>query len=783
MNGKKPYTLIGLAVLFGVLLPAITLVLELTYGMCSDIFFNPIPTVWHAMFVALVPIVNLLGCIILCKPEKNGLMKAFFYLVPVSIAVSLYYTMIFLVMTPFAVMGIIVFGIGLLPLSPHFSLLFNLLLRRRAKINAEALGCPVPRLWPIILVMVGIILITESRMFAVYYGLDAANSSDAKERNRGLRILRVCATEDDLLNLCYRTPSPVMSLSSFAYNMGQPLPVENVRTIFYRITGQPFNSIRPPVMKGLRGSVLVDPDEWDFDQGGEMVGGIVKGLGLSQSRIDGIVNADAGTAYIEWIMEFKNDSNREREARAQIVLPPGAVVSRLTLWINGEEREAAFGGRAQTREAYQKVVVRRRDPVLVTTCGPDKVMLQCFPVPSGQTMKTKIGVTIPLYITESNRAVVILPKYAERNFRVDADFKHALWVEGNKDLKAVTEAGELSSDSGKNVLRGDIKDKVLEKGFVIGMDRSLAVNKSWSEDVKAKDGKVILQEIIEVPANTSNRIVVVVDGSLRMAQYSQALAKSITKIDPGRIAGVLIASDDVVELMKGKDVKQAILDFKYQGGCDNMPALSKAWDLLGGNKESLIIWIHATQPVDFNTTEPVIQKWQRGGGPAICDLQLGSGPNKTIEKLSNIVPFREIPNMGDYEADIGNVCGRVNSVISYKYRWSRCDGPQADAVKGNDHIVRLWAKDEIESKAKSIKQADKDEAVRQAKLYQLVTTMSGAVVLENKQQYDEAGLEAVNPESVPYVTPEPSTIVLIIIGALLLLYVRWRKRKLAYNIA
>ena len=39
-------------------------------------------------------------------------------------------------------------------------------------------------------------------------------------------------------------------------------------------------------------------------------------------------------------------------ARSRTVLAgTGAVVSRVTLWINGEERETAFGGRAQVREA------------------------------------------------------------------------------------------------------------------------------------------------------------------------------------------------------------------------------------------------------------------------------------------------------------------------------------------------------------------------------------------------------------------------------------------------
>jgi hypothetical protein len=92
------------------------------------------------------------------------------------------------------------------------------------------------------------------------------------------------------------------------------------------------------------------------------------------------VDADGGVGYMEWTLIFRNDSDRQREARAEVQLPPGGVVSRLTLWVNGEEREAAFAGRGQVREAYQKVAIQqRRDPVLVTTAGRDRVLDPMLP--------------------------------------------------------------------------------------------------------------------------------------------------------------------------------------------------------------------------------------------------------------------------------------------------------------------------------------------------------------------------------------------------------------------
>jgi hypothetical protein len=79
------------------------------------------------------------------------------------------------------------------------------------------------------------------------------------------------------------------------------------------------------------------------------------------------------------------------------------------LWVNGEEREAAFAGRSQTREAYQKVAIQqRRDPVLVTTAGPDRVQMQCFPVPpNGGLMKIRIGITAPKHVPVFRKEVYI----------------------------------------------------------------------------------------------------------------------------------------------------------------------------------------------------------------------------------------------------------------------------------------------------------------------------------------------------------------------------------------
>ena len=69
-------------------------------------------------------------------------------------------------------------------------------------------------------------------------------------------------------------------------------------------------------------------------------------------------------------MVCKTQARNPHEARCQIRLPRGGHVTRLTLWVNGEPREAAFNAVSKVKSAYKAVAVveqdrpvRRREPV------------------------------------------------------------------------------------------------------------------------------------------------------------------------------------------------------------------------------------------------------------------------------------------------------------------------------------------------------------------------------------------------------------------------------------
>jgi hypothetical protein len=72
--------------------------------------------------------------------------------------------------------------------------------------------------------------------------------------------------------------------------------------------------------------------------------------------------------------------------------------------------------------------------------------------------------------------------------------------------------------------------------------------------------------------------------------------------------------------------------------------------------------------------------------------------------------------------------------------------------------------------------SNRSAAVALATQYRLVTPVSGAVVLETKQQYDESRLTPVSQATVPTV-PEPHEWALALIACAALGWLVWQKRR------
>ncbi len=92
----------------------------------------------------------------------------------------------------------------------------------------------------------------------------------------------------------------------------------------------------------------------------------------------------------------------------------------------------------------------------------------------------------------------------------------------------------------------------------------------------------------------------------------------------------------------------------------------------------------------------------------------------------------------------------------------------------------MWALSQVDL----LRQGSSDDvasATTLATRYQLVTPVSGAVVLETALEYDAAGLEPVDAASVPTV-PEPEVWALMLVAAAMLLWMA-RRRTSALRVA
>jgi len=794
-----------LSVFFGVVLPIVTLLFEIFCGLCASVSFDPIPTVWHILLVALVPVANISAIVALRSGDFRHA-RLLLWMNGVAAGVSLCYAVAFLPFTPFAVMALAFCGAGLIPLTPLISMIATLVLRRKlCKQMSAADTSAGPGFGVCFSVALAALLLLELPEIIVYIGAKMALKQSTQVD--GLQMLRTYGDSGHLLRLCYRMDRPLSprvlldgALSYLNMPRLREITPEQGQMLYYRVTGTPYNAVEPPDMRGVLGKSvgsLRDNNEFDFSQGGDAVAAPLRGLSLEQSRIQGSIDAESGTSYTEWTLVFRNDSDVQREARAQVTLPPGGVVSRLTLWINDQEREAAYSGKSKVQEAYRKIVQKRRDPVLVTTSGRDLVLVQCFPVPpNGGIMRTRIGITAPLALESLTGGVVRLPYFVERNFDIRDQVICPVSIQADSPLVPVLNNNSMycsSASNGLYNLQGSLGKSGITAPFSFRLNCPQVSLTKLAKDTVARDNAIVRQVIVEEPVSAPSNVIIVIDGSRRMAEHRERLARFIRNLPDHLKCSVIIAGDEAEELcplqgLTGKlreYIAERIKAASFEGGCDNVPALKRAVEMLDGGSAGAVIWLNTTQPVEFSTNEEMFKSISCGKkAVSFYQLQFDSGPNVAARKMEEVTNAVLIPNFGNLDRALLRVSEIISGdAKSFRFkRWRESAGVEACTGKGDvSQLVRLWAYDEILKLAASGHEPDLSSAVKLAQAYHLVTPVSGAVVLETEEQYREAGLTPVeaNLGCAVVAVPEPETWALLLIGIIVTLLGCSRRRRYA----
>lgn len=398
-------------------------------------------------------------------------------------------------------------------------------------------------------------------------------------------------------------------------------------------------------------------------------------------------------------------------------------------------------------------------------------MMQCFPVPpNGGEMKVRIGITAPLVSESDEQTALRLPYFCERNFDVPDETRHSVWVESKRPLRVANPSLKLDrAKSGVFAVRGTLSNAELsEEETAIGSFWGLLLP-TWTEDLLNPERYLILQ-MPGAEDNPPQRVVFVVDGSRAMSDCLPEIADAFLKLPQGIEFSLIFAGDEVVEL-SAEQLRKA----KCIGGSDNTAALIRAWDVAAEKDNSAIVWIHGPQPILLGTADELVQRWERRpDGPVLYDLQAQHGPNRITEKLDGLQAVKSVPRLGNLGSDLERLFSSwVDAPLPLRReRLERTSVSVVGFKPTSSHLARLWARDEA---LRLLAERKRDDAIKLAAAYHLVTPVTGAVVLETQEQYQRAGLQPVNANSVPTI-PEPETWVLMVVVGIVLIWAVYRRK-------
>lgn len=751
-------------VIFGIILPIITLLVELTSKFCAETLLNPIPTYNHAFLIFLVPLFNLLIFSKFNEDKITTLSKNSWIILfsGITISISFYYSLLFLPFSLVAIFAIVFMGLGFLPLSPFLSFISSLICTYTLiKKSDKSISSNLIKISFGALIGFIIIFLIELQCLVTNYAMIILDRHDHERKIEGLELLRKYGDLEKIKRSYYtyhpETSDIIMTV------LGYPKPYYvDISKIYYFLTGEFLQSNRFDSFTERLPNQL----------GSSKIGLPQPQLYLSNSNLDVISNPEKGYYYTEWTINFKNKAIFNQESRAEIRLPENSVVSKASLWVNGIEKQAVFAGKKEVTQAYQKIVNKSRDPLLVNYSGQDRILIQCFPVPANDgEIKIRLGITSSF--NNDRKQEIVLPKFIATNFNIEDKTKHNFMLESKTSLTSKPNF-DLSKENNVYNLSASLSNSQLEEKLDIYHNENVTKKDIFIDPINNKN---IIKTIFKKDSEKVDNIIFAIDPSIEVSKNFKDLAENINNIPNNINIHSFIASDNIIEINKKDELINTLNKYDIKGGFDNTEMLVKAYEYytkLDKNikKNTKIVWIHSPQPDFFKLDSFVFeQKRRKYNKPVMYELQIGKGLDSIIYDASEYIDFKSLES-NSLKESINKIFNN-ESYISFKEE----SNLKEKNVKEDLHISKLWAYQKVEQLLKDSKYK---EALNTAMKYQIITPISGAVVLESDAQYEETGLKESknkqNNNNVPII-PEPHEWALIIIAALFILFYFYKNQK------
>jgi hypothetical protein len=581
-----------------------------------------------------------------------------------------------------------------------------------------------------LLLSVGMLGAAEARSFVIRLSESMALSTNIADREVGMQHLRQLDCEQDLRMQC--ADERTAGLCGLLFKISP----QRERRLYFELTGKPYGN-------SFTDSVYSMSDEYLQRN---VVGDAVKELSLVRSAITGDVNNRSLTCTTDWTMVLKNDGFVNREARAEIALPPGAVVSDLTLWSNGQPYRAGFG---ELHGSYGWTGSSVNQPAVVTDLGRGRVLLQCSSVPAQGEQKVRLAITTRLKPESQTQATLVLPQVVAANFSPCKE--HRLRLRSADEMSmALAGVRRVDAPDGTKLLEGSLKDdNVHGAPQMVRVTRNAEVGPFVARDDFSPEGGYIVETLNRTEITAPDNLVVVLDGSQSMRNNFEMVRNALLALPKNVKASLLVAgkgdnleAQPLDEGLKKLDAKQ------FTGGYDNLEAVIKAAELAGDTKHGAVLWIHGPQP-SFNEeiyiTTPYISR------PRFYEMALDNGFTDVNEFLRNhqeIGPFVAVPRCLSLGEDLTAFVNRwapgsVDYVLTFNHVHNNPDRALLPAREAAA-ISKLYVRDACQQMLQAHQTAQAAQAASGARI---VTTVSSAAVTQQTQPEPAAAIAAMDNNS------------------------------------
>ncbi len=352
----------------------------------------------------------------------------------------------------------------------------------------------------------------EARSWYVRIAERMAMSAKQTDRENGLAILRSMDTERELRMDC--------SDARAAGIAGLFIPVKRaeLQELYFNVTGKPFQDENSKDFSSM-------PD-WYLKR--HVVGTPVKGLFLARSAFNGKIHPTSLTSTVNWTLVFRNDTEVSQEARAEIVLPPGATITGMTSWKQGDPAQAEFYAAAKEDNA-DWINVGHSTPAIVKDLGRGRHLFHCYPVLADEELKINIQAVVPLQLESLTRTTLTFPRFVATNFSLEGENTLTLESADGLHSRASNLKSTRNSNTGEHVLSGVLERSQIEHtALVITADRQPTMKavaaSDWVTATIADEEKKAIEEQKRVEAEQKRaqekanapeepKFVVTIDGS------------------------------------------------------------------------------------------------------------------------------------------------------------------------------------------------------------------------------------------------------------------------------